>query len=185
MTTSDLRTEFTLTLGEAGMPEVTFTHDYPYAGFPAREYDHMGGFLTRECCSFAAWWLNRHAGVPFTGLYRGEVWQHADTWPDTARKAGLVVDGRPEPGSIACLAEDETDGEHARGHVGVVAAVRGDRAWLQDYNWLAWSYDVHWVDWQVRHAQFIHFPEPDETERSHARWRVALVREACAQRAGR
>lgn len=179
-------TGFTMTLGEAGMPEVTFTHDYPYAGLPAREYDHMGGFLTRECCSFVAWWLNRHAGVPFTGLYEGHVWQDAWTWADAAEKAGLRVDDKPEPGAVAWFTNAGKEGTATsrKGHVGVVLAARDEKVWLQDYNWLAWSYHVHWVNWRELGGRFIHFPEPGMAERARARMRVELVLEACEQRYG-
>jgi surface antigen len=179
-------TSFTMTLGEAGMPEVTFTHDYPYAGLPAREYDHMGGFLTRECCSFAAWWLNRHAEVPFDGLYGGQVWEDAQTWAVCAEKAGLCVDDNPEPGSIAWFGPqaDKSEASNRRGHVGIVLATQGEKVWLQDYNWLAWSYRVHWLNWRALGGRFIHFPQPDLNARAQARMRTELVLEACEQRYG-
>ena len=180
---SERTPSFTLTLGEAGMPEVTFAHDYPYAGFPAGEYDHMGGFLTRECCSYAAWVLNSGYGIPFHSMYQGAEWADAWTWEGAAAEVGLKVDHDPEAGSIAVFGR-ETPRTSDRGHVGVVLAMNEDKVWLEDYNWLPKSYQVHWIGCERDDVKFIHFPAPDETERSHARWRCELVRQACRQRAG-
>jgi surface antigen len=173
---------FTLTLGEAGMSEVTFRHDYPYAGFPAREYDHIGGFLTRECCSYAAWVLNSAYGIEFTSMYRGARWQDAWTWEVAAEEAGLKVDDEPRRGDVAVFGRNLSNAD--RGHVAMVLAANDDKVWFEDYNWLPWSYEVHWVGRERGDVKYIHFEEPDETERSHARWRVELVRQACRQRAG-
>jgi surface antigen len=102
------------------------------------------GFVTRQCTSYAAWFLNAH-GVPFGLLTRGPagdgLFTSAGSWDGAAAAAGFPVRSTPVVGSIAQWDPGEaspagppgaayvaggTAGPY--GHVAVVREVRADGA---------------------------------------------------------
>ncbi|WP_138761080.1 CHAP domain-containing protein [Modestobacter altitudinis] len=76
---------------------------YPWAGDGGMPLD-LWGFVTRQCTSYAAWYLNTH-GVPFALLTRGPegraLFTSAGGWDDAAVAAGFPVLATPAVGSIA------------------------------------------------------------------------------------
>lgn len=121
---------------------------YPYRVGAVPALDAYG-FVTGQCTSFAAWWLNTH-GVPLGVMTlgpRGVGWfLNASNWDDAARAAGYRVGTRPVVGAIAQWdarerylrheADDSWVGGAAggAGHVAVVVRVLpgGEAEWL-DY----------------------------------------------------
>jgi surface antigen len=130
---------------------------YPWAGAGAPLLDPWG-FVSRQCTSYAAWYLNAH-GVPFGLLTRGPggpgLFTSAGGWDDAAEAAGFPVRATPIVGSIAQWDPGEASpsgpgspraGEVAggHGHVAVVQEVNPDGSVLvSEYDGEDRSYDVH------------------------------------------
>ena len=109
------------------------------SGYPYSSIDEPDawGFLTRECTSYAAWYLNVVAGKKFINTRPGEG--SAYNWPNLARDNGLSVSGTPRVGAaISWSAGPLTS---AWGHVAIVEKVNGDGTIdVSEYNWIRYSY---------------------------------------------
>jgi surface antigen len=122
---------------------------YPFSvgGTPALD---AYGFVTGQCTSFVAWWLNAH-GYPFGVVTVGPAgpgwFLNASSWDIAAREAGYQVGSRPVVGAIAQWRANESSRRNsggrwstvtagATGHVAVVVRVLPDGQvdWL-DYGW--------------------------------------------------
>jgi len=109
------------------------------SGYPYSSIDDPDawGFLTRECTSYAAWYLNVVRGVKFINTRPGEG--SAYNWANLARDQGLSVSSSARVGAaIAWSAGPLTSGW---GHVAIVEAVNSDGTInLSEYNWNKYSY---------------------------------------------
>jgi surface antigen len=121
---------------------------YPYRTGALPTLDAFG-FVTGECTSFAAWWLNSH-GVPLGVMTIGSGgvgwFLNASSWDTAARAAGYAVGSQPVVGAVAQFDAGEQYLRHDpdgvwrmgsagdSGHVGVVTRVLpgGEVEWL-DY----------------------------------------------------
>ncbi|MGV0169079.1 phage tail tip lysozyme [Furfurilactobacillus sp. WILCCON 0119] len=82
-------------------------------------------YYNRECTSFVAWRL-KHQGIADNLIENNG---NGGEWAANARKKGVQVDHSP---SVGCVAEFEDGGY---GHVAIVAAVKGSKVDLEEYNW--------------------------------------------------
>lgn len=109
------------------------------SGYPYSSIDEPDawGFLTRECTSYAAWYLNVVQGTRFINTRPGSG--SAYNWPNLARDQGLTVSSSPKVGAvISWEAGSLTSGW---GHVAVVEAVNGDGTIdVSEFNWIRYSY---------------------------------------------
>lgn len=87
------------------------------------------GYAYRNCTDFAAWRANQLAArkvVP-------SGWGNANAWDESARRAGILVDGSPRVGDIA-----QSD-SGSFGHVGIVAEIgtgaNAGKFRVEEYNW--------------------------------------------------
>ena len=121
---------------------------YPYRVGAAPTLDAYR-FVTGQCTSFAAWWLDTR-GLPLGVLTVGPggpgVFLNASSWDTAARDAGYRVGTRPVVGALAQWHAGERSFEHradgrwyqpragSSGHVAVVVRVLpdGEAEWL-DY----------------------------------------------------
>ncbi len=109
------------------------------SGYPYTSIDEPDawGFLTRECTSYAAWYLNVIAGKDFVNTRPGSG--SAYNWPNLARDQGLSVSSTPRKGAAISWAAGSLTS--AWGHVAIVEAVNGDGTIdISEYNWIRYSY---------------------------------------------
>ncbi|WP_407878464.1 phage tail tip lysozyme [Furfurilactobacillus entadae] len=85
-------------------------------------------YYNRECTSFVAWRL-KHQGIADNLIENNG---NGGEWAANARKKGMQVDHSP---SVGCVAEFETGDPRDPGHVAIVAAVKGSKVDLEEYNW--------------------------------------------------
>ena len=109
------------------------------SGYPYSSIDEPDawGFLTRECTSYAAWYLNVVQGTRFINTRPGSG--SAYNWPNLARDQGLTVSSSPKVGAvISWEAGSLTSGW---GHVAVVESVNSDGTIdVSEFNWIRYSY---------------------------------------------
>ena len=109
------------------------------SGYPYSSIDEPDawGFLTRECTSYAAWYLNAVEGKSFynTRPGQGSAWN----WPALAHDQGFTVSGNPQVG--AAISWEAGGLTSAWGHVAIVEAVNSDGTIdVSEYNWIKYSY---------------------------------------------
>ncbi|MFB7663521.1 CHAP domain-containing protein [Kitasatospora sp. NPDC056138] len=100
---------------------------------PVDDYDHSGhGFYPDQCTAFAAFRVATRLGISdFGNSWGGTSWFNANTWDDSARRAGLTVNTTPTVGAIAV---NDVHGKF--GHVAYVNAVYSDGSFdIEEYNW--------------------------------------------------
>jgi surface antigen len=104
-------------------------------------YGDPWGFALRNCTSFVAWRLRETNGMSdFVNDMDGESWGNADTWDQTARSLGYLVDDVPAVGAVA-----QTDAGRV-GHVAWVESVGDGTVTVEEYNYeVAGGYDVRTV----------------------------------------
>ncbi len=109
------------------------------SGYPYSSIDEPDawGFLTRECTSYAAWYLNVVRGTRFVNTRPGSG--SAYNWANLARDQGLTVSGSPRVGAVISWgAGPLTSGW---GHVAAVEAINGDGTIdISEYNWIRYAY---------------------------------------------
>ena len=126
---------------------------YPYTVGAAPALDAYG-FVTGQCTSFVAWWLNGR-GMPFGVVTMGPGgtgwFLNASTWDAAARKAGYAFGARPVVGAIAQWHAGESSGRRdadgswhtikaaEAGHVAVVVRVLPDG----QVDWLDYGFGGH------------------------------------------
>ncbi len=109
------------------------------SGYPYSSIDEPDawGFLTRECTSYAAWYLNVVQGKDFVNTRPGSG--SAYNWPNLARDQGLNVSSTPRVGAI--ISWEAGSLTSAWGHVAAVEAVNSDGTIdVSEYNWIRYSY---------------------------------------------
>lgn len=109
------------------------------SGYPYSSIDEPDawGFLTRECTSYAAWYLNVVQGRDFYNSRPGSG--SAYNWPNLARDQGLTVSGSPRVGAIISWQAGSLTSSW--GHVAAVEAVNSDGTIdVSEYNWIKYSY---------------------------------------------
>lgn len=109
------------------------------SGYPYSSIDEPDawGFLTRECTSYAAWYLNVIAGIDFVNTRPGSG--SAYNWANLARDQGLTVSSSPRKG--AAISWGAGPLTSAWGHVAIVEAVNGDGTInISEYNWVRYAY---------------------------------------------
>jgi surface antigen len=109
------------------------------SGYPYSSIDEPDawGFLTRECTSYAAWYMNVVNGKDFVNTRPGSG--SAYNWPNLARDQGFTVSSTPKRGAIISWSAGSLTSQW--GHVAVVEAVNGDGTIdLSEYNWVRYSY---------------------------------------------
>jgi len=107
---------------------------YPYT---AIDVPDAWGFLTRECTSYAAWYLNVIAGKDFVNTRPGSG--SAYNWANLARDQGFSVSSSPRKGAAIAWGAGPLTSQW--GHVAIVEAVNGDGTInLSEYNWVRYSY---------------------------------------------
>ncbi|MCX6809566.1 MAG: CHAP domain-containing protein [Candidatus Berkelbacteria bacterium] len=109
------------------------------SGYPYSSIDEPDawGFLTSECTSYAAWYMNVINGKDFVNTRPGQG--SAYNWSNLAQDQGFSVSSSPRKGAIISWgAGPLTSGW---GHVAVVEAVNGDGTIdISEYNWNRYSY---------------------------------------------
>ncbi|WEV60083.1 SH3 domain-containing protein [Streptococcaceae bacterium ESL0729] len=119
----------------------SYWKSYPVGSLVADTY----GMYVRQCTSFVAHRLDKINGFM---LPRG--YGNANTWGNTARSQGFVVDNKPAVGSVAWWSSM---------HVAWVAEVSGDRVLIEEYNYgYTGNYKSRWIS---KHdvSGFIHFKD--------------------------
>lgn len=109
------------------------------SGYPYGSIDEPDawGFLTRECTSYAAWYLNVMEGKDFVNTRPGSG--SAYNWPNLARDQGLTVSSSPRVGAAISWAAGSLTSSW--GHVAIVEAVNSDGTIdISEYNWIKYSY---------------------------------------------
>ncbi len=109
------------------------------SGYPYTSIDEPDawGFLTRECTSYAAWYMNVINGKDWYNTRPGSG--SAYNWGNLARDQGYSVSSSPRRGAIIYWSAGSlTSGW---GHVAVVEAVNSDGTIdISEYNWVKYSY---------------------------------------------
>lgn len=150
----------------AGPSMAMAADDYPYKGESGTD---PWGFYMGYCTSFAAWRMNRNAGMgSFTNRMDGGHFSDAGNWGANARKLGIPVDTTPAVGAIAWWGYGTVS---TLGHVGYVEAVNADGTIIvEDYNYTVrrgyTRRTISLADTRARPTGYIHFydlPEPDTT----------------------
>jgi len=140
--------------------------DYPYKGQSGVD---PWGFYKGYCTSFAAWRMNRNAGMgSFTNFMDGGHFGDAGNWGANAQKIGIPVNTTPAVGAIAWWGYGTIS---TLGHVGYVEAVNADGTIVvEDYNYtVPLGYTRRTIslsDTRARPTGYIHFcdaPGPDTT----------------------
>jgi len=140
--------------------------DYPYKGQSGVD---PWGFYKGYCTSFAAWRMNRNAGMgSFTNFMDGGHFGDAGNWGANARKIGIPVNTTPAVGAIAWWGYGTIS---TLGHVGYVEAVNADGTIVvEDYNYtVRLGYTRRTIslsDTRARPTGYIHFcdvPGPGTT----------------------
>ena len=140
--------------------------DYPYKG--QSDVDPWG-FYKGYCTSFAAWRMNRNAGMgSFTNFMDGGHFGDAGNWGANAQKIGIPVNTTPAVGAIAWWGYGTVS---TLGHVGYVEAVNADGTIVvEDYNYtVPLGYTRRTIslsDTRARPTGYIHFcdaPGPGTT----------------------
>lgn len=107
---------------------------YPYS---AIDVPDAWGFLTRECTSYAAWYLNVIAGKDFVNTRPGSG--SAYNWANLGRDQGMTVSSSPKKGAAIAWGAGPLTSQW--GHVAIVEAVNGDGTInISEYNWVRYSY---------------------------------------------
>lgn len=109
--------------GNGGYPSI-------WANAPQDSMIDSWGMYNRECVSYTAFKVHQDymAGRNNRDMpYWGGI-GNANQWDDNARAMGIPVDGNPTPGSIAI------SNSGYWGHAMYVAAVDGNRIYIQQYN---------------------------------------------------
>ena len=107
---------------------------YPYS---AIDVPDAWGFLTRECTSYAAWYMNVMNGKDFYNTRPGSG--SAYNWGNIARDQGFTVSSSPKVHAIIYWSAGPLTSSW--GHVAVVEAVNGDGTInISEYNWVKYSY---------------------------------------------
>jgi len=109
------------------------------SGYPYTSIDEPDawGFLTRECTSYAAWYMNVINGKDWynTRPGSGSAWN----WPNLARDQGYTVSSTPKKGAIISWGRGSLTSQW--GHVAIVEAVNGDGTIdISEYNWVRYAY---------------------------------------------
>ena len=140
--------------------------DYPYKGQSGVD---PWGFYKGYCTSFAAWRMNRNAGMgSFTNFMDGGHFGDAGNWGANAQKIGIPVNTTPAVGAIAWWGYGTVS---TLGHVGYVEAVNADGTIVvEDYNYtVPLGYTRRTIslsDTRARPTGYIHFcdaPGPGTT----------------------
>jgi len=109
------------------------------SGYPYSSIDEPDawGFLTRECTSYAAWYLNVVQGKRFINTRPGSG--SAYNWPNLARDQGFTVSGSPQVGAVISWQAGSLTSSW--GHVAAVEAINSDGTIdISEYNWVRYSY---------------------------------------------
>lgn len=109
------------------------------SGYPYSSIDEPDawGFLTRECTSYAAWYMNVMNGKDFVNTRPGSG--SAYNWPNLARDQGFTVSSSPQRGAIISWGAGSLTSQW--GHVAIVEAVNGDGTIdISEYNWVRYAY---------------------------------------------
>lgn len=106
---------------------------YPYSSI---DQPDAWGFLTRECTSYAAWYLNS-TGRRFVNTRPGQG--SAYNWANLARDQGLNVSSSPREGAVIAWGAGPLTSSW--GHVAVVESVNSNGTIdLSEYNWVKYAY---------------------------------------------
>lgn len=141
-------------------------NDYPWQGADPNQLSALR-FYYRNCTDFAAWRLNKQAGV--TSAPWRFTWSNlagpggngnAIGWKDGAISRGYRVDNNPQVGSVAWWGASHGGG---LGHVAIVSAVNPDGSVnIEQYNAIPYSYSTKN---NVRAEAYLHIadinPNPD------------------------
>lgn len=109
------------------------------SGYPYSSIDEPDawGFLTRECTSYAAWYLNVVQGKRFINTRPGSG--SAYNWPNLAYDQGFTVSSEPRVGAVISWQAGSLTSSW--GHVAAVEAVNSDGTIdVSEFNWIKYSY---------------------------------------------
>lgn len=109
------------------------------SGYPYTSIDEPDawGFLTRECTSYAAWYMNVINGKDWVNTRPGSG--SAYNWPNLARDQGFTVSSSPRRGAIISWSAGSLTSQW--GHVAIVEAVNSDGTIdVSEYNWIRYAY---------------------------------------------
>ena len=109
--------------------------DYPFYSI---DIPDPWGFLTRECTSYAAWYLNEKEGKNWYNTQPGRG--SAKYWDEIANTLGWTVSSSPKVGAAISWKGPLYSGDQW-GHVAIVEAVNSNGTIdISEYNWVKYSY---------------------------------------------